>query len=282
MVRSFLATVNNIHAWSHACLDHLIQRSLQLRPSTLVSLGPGGSPREQFQGAEGHEGHRPQNTGPPSWVEEQRMVKAFWRLQFFLELRGAGARGLLDEAWPRQDLDILLTSIFGSFYEVFEFERQQLLTAYDFFVLATGRATTITASEVSLRDAADGLPIISKKEATTSSRPVLSCAEQPSFGFREDIFDQGPEHLDRTPMSYHFQDFMSSRDLQASPLLGVPFEPYRKFGFAIWDNRRMADLGFRAPKPGSMVKNRTFYYFRWRSILTEEELAQRQPSLDGP
>lgn len=45
-VRSFLATVDNIHTWSHACLDHLIRRSLELRPLTLVALGSGWTPLE--------------------------------------------------------------------------------------------------------------------------------------------------------------------------------------------------------------------------------------------
>ncbi|KAL0943116.1 uncharacterized protein CTRU02_201002 [Colletotrichum truncatum] len=272
VVRSFLATAENIHAWSHACLDHLIKRSMELRPSTLVRLGTGQSCQETFQRAESHDDHLPRHTGPPSWVEEQRMTKAFWRLQFFIELQRAGESGHLGAHWPGQDVDMLLTSTLGEFYEVFDFERQQILTAYDFFLTITSRPGTM---QISLRDNAHGLPTILQTEGTISNL-MGPCAEQPSFGFGEDTFHQGPEHLDTTPMSYHFQDIMSGHDPKGSPLMGIPFEPYRKFGFAIWDNKRMIDLGLRDPKSKSIFKNRTFYYFRWRSILTEEELALGQ------
>ncbi|KAK7983392.1 hypothetical protein PG989_010794 [Apiospora arundinis] len=285
VVRSFLATVDNTHTWSHACLDHLIRRSLELRPLTLVALGSGWTPLEQFQAAERQdEQYQPPSTGPPSWVEEQRMIKAFWRLQFFLELQSAGARGRLGEqenkdedldedlereGWSWQDLYILSSSI-GEFHELFGFEQQQLLTAYDFFLSVASQisAATSTSFEITRREDSYGLPIITK--TVTESSPAVSCAEQPSFGSREDTFHQGPEYLDREPTSYEFNDFMSNRDLRGSPLLGVPFEPYRKFGFAIWDDQRMADLGFRAPGPSSIFKNRRFYYFRWHSILPEE------------
>lgn len=211
------------------------------------------------------------------------MIKAFWRLQFFLELQSAGARGCLGgqenkdedldedlerEGWSWQDLYILSSSI-GEFHELFGFEQQQLLTAYNFFLSVTSQISTATSTsfEITRREDSYGLPIITK--TVTESSPAVSCAEQPSFGSREDTFHQGPEYLDREPASYEFYDFMSNRDLRGSPLLGIPFEPYRKFGFAIWDDQRMTDLGFRASGPSSVFKNRRFYYFRWHSILPE-------------
>ncbi|EFQ90673.1 hypothetical protein CFE70_008571 [Pyrenophora teres f. teres 0-1] len=71
VVRSLLATAENVHAWSHACLEHLIRKSMGLRPSTLIRNGAGRSRREEFENAESRKDYLPQDTGPPSWVEEQ-------------------------------------------------------------------------------------------------------------------------------------------------------------------------------------------------------------------
>jgi len=72
-----------------------------------------------------------------------------------------------------------------------------------------------------------------------------------------------------------------------SPLRYVEFRVFRRFGFAIWDLRRMAALGLLHIPDKAREEN--YYqreiakiapvsesdeYFRWRSILTEEELEQ--------
>jgi hypothetical protein len=115
-----------------------------------------------------------------------------------------------------------------------------------------------------------GLPTIRRIEGLI---PRYFCADPLSFDFGKDIFQQAPEYLGQTPMSYHFQDVMSRvhRDGEL-PLIGVPFQPYRKYGFAIWEDKRMADLGMRVPNGGSVFKNYISYCFRWWSILTKEDL----------
>ena len=75
--RSLLATAENVYAWSHACLEHLIRKSIELRPSTLIKPGAGRTYREMFENAERGDDYLPQYTGLPSWVEEQRMIKSF-------------------------------------------------------------------------------------------------------------------------------------------------------------------------------------------------------------
>jgi len=94
IVRSLLATAENVHVWSHACLQHMIRKSMELRPSTLVKNGTASTAtinsrigsmearigrinREEFENAESSKDYLPLNTGPTSWVEEQRMIKAF-------------------------------------------------------------------------------------------------------------------------------------------------------------------------------------------------------------
>lgn len=269
-VRYLLATAENVHAWSHACLDHMIRKTMEMRPSTLINEGTGRTSREIFETAERHSNdYVPQYTGPPSWVEEQRMIKAFWRLQFFLELQDAGNKGLLVAHWPRQDVDVLCKSSPDRFYDMFAFEQHQTMTASDFL-------NAVTSGTIDLAKAmygnVYGLPTICWVEGTV---PRCSCTEPPSFEHNMDTFRQGPEHLDRTPMSYQFQHNMSIQWLDGlPPLYDFPFHPWRKYGFAIWDDKRMADLGMRDRTHKPITRHYRSYSFRWFSILSEEELPQ--------
>jgi hypothetical protein len=277
-VRSLLATAENVHAWSYACLEHLIRISMQLRPSTLIETGRGRTTREQFENAESAKDYMPQYTGPPSWVEEQRMIKSFWRLQFFLELQSAGNEGRLGTHWLGQEIEALSKSSpdgfydacdEDAFYDAFDHGREQILTACDFLSAVTSGAITSVAA---ITNNANRLPTI---RWTTGTVPRCCCAEPPSFECNKDFFFQGPKNLDTTPMSYKFQCFMSICDQfeDSGPvLLAFPFQPWRKYGFAIWDCKRMADLGMRDPKGKSFLRNRVKYSFRWFSILTKEEL----------
>jgi hypothetical protein len=277
-VRSLLATAENVHAWSHACLEHLVRKSMQLRPSTLIETGPGRTYREKFENAESAKDYMPQYTGPPSWVEEQRVIRSFWRLQFFLELQSAGNEGRLGTHWLGQEIETLLKSSPDGFYDMcdsdgfynaLDFQREQILTACDFLGAVTSGAIT---SVEAVHNNANELPTIRWIEGTV---PRCCCAEPPPIDDKKDFFFQGRKNLDTTPMSYKFQYFMSMCDQleDSGPvLLAFPFQPWRKYGFAIWDDKRMADLGMRDPKGKSFLRNRMKYSFRWFSVLTKEDL----------
>jgi hypothetical protein len=268
-VRSLLASAANVHTWSHACLEQLIRKSMELRPSTLIKNGAGRTRREEFENAESRQDYLPQETGPPSWVEEQRMIRSFWQLQFFLELQGAAHKGRLDTNWPRQEVDVLSQSSADRFYDVLNYQREQILTALDFLGAVTSR--TITSVET-VHVNAYSLPTIRCIGGAVLRSP---CAEPLLFERNKDTFSQGSENLDQTPWAYRFYSTMSSADgwLDGAPLtLVYPFQTWRKCGFVIWDEKRMVDLGMRHPKNSSHSKNMFFSSFRWWSILTEEDL----------
>ena len=268
-VRSLLASAANVHAWSHTCLEHLIRKSMELRPSTLIKTGAGYIYPEKFEKAESRKDYLPQDTGPPSWVEEQRMIKSFWQLEFFLQLQGAGHKGRLGTNWPRQEVDVLSQSSADGFYDVLSYQREQILTACDFLGAVT--SGTITSVEA-VHDNAYNLPTIRWVEGAVSR---WSCAEPLSFERNKDTFSQGPENLDETTWAYRFYRAMSSKDgcLCGSVLtLVYPFQTWRKYGFAIWDDKRMVDLGMRHPRTASFISNSISYSFRWWSILKEEDM----------
>lgn len=268
-VRSLLTTAANVHNWSRACLEHLIRRTMQLRPSTLIKKGAGITRREQFENANSRKDYLPQDTGPPSWVEEQRMNRSFWQLQFFLELQGFGHKGHLGTIWPTQDIEVLLQSTTDCFYDVANPRREQILTAFDFVGAVT--SGIVHSVEVVHNDTYN-LPTVRWIEGAVSR---CFCAEPLFFERNKDTFSQGPENLIQTPWAYRFHQAMSSTDgWHDGYFLTIffPFQTWRKYGFAIWDDRRMVDLGMRHPRKASVISNSIPYSFRWWSILTEEDM----------
>jgi hypothetical protein len=255
-LRYFVSLGHKIHVLAHACIDHYIQESLTLRPSTLVEFPSDGSIEDRFEMAKGHS-YQPRNTGPPSWVEEQRAIKALWRIEFFSELNTARNTKLSN--WSKDDLEVFTTTSVTEFYTVEEFEVQQILTACEFVQLSWGKGRSLGSIQ---------LPAIATKDTFD-----LVCAPQLSFGFREDRFQQVQQYLDKAPMSWRFQRIMA-HDYKSSPLPGMPFDPYRQFGFALWDDERMTGLGFAEANRRAILKS-TDYYFTWYSVLTKEGRRQR-------
>lgn len=272
-VRSLLASAANVHAWSHACLEHLIRKSMELRPSTLIKKAPGYTRREEFENAESRKDYIPEDTGPPLWVEEQRMMLPFWQLQFFLELQGAGHKDSLHTSWPGQDVDVLSQSSADGFYDVSNCNREQILTACDFL----GAVTSGTIASVeAVHHKAYSLPTIPWVEGAVSKCRCAEALEKE----RNNPYKLSPgfEYVDYLgPWGYRFYCVMSSIDGWEDGYmltLVYPFQAWRKYGFAIWDDKRMIDLGMRHPTKPSVHKNAFFYSFRWWSLLTEEELRQ--------
>jgi hypothetical protein len=93
LLRRFVSLTHEIHVLAHSCIDHYIQRSLDMRPSSLIKHGASDIPpygrdwlKERYDRAESRP-YQPHSTGPPSWVEEQRAIKAMWRIHFFFEIK---------------------------------------------------------------------------------------------------------------------------------------------------------------------------------------------------
>jgi hypothetical protein len=56
----------------------------------------------------------------------------------------------------------------------------------------------------------------------------------------------------------------------------VPFEPYRKYGFAFWQAERMANLGFEDDQgPDFDESDALRRYFVWQSILRGVDVGSR-------
>ncbi|KAH8815740.1 hypothetical protein F5884DRAFT_191133 [Xylogone sp. PMI_703] len=252
----FLSIAHNIHVLAHACCDHYIKASLAISPSAFIKFNRyNGDVLAWYDEAEGCS-YEPRETGPPSWVEEQRVIKALWRIQFFFELNISRKAGTLD--WPEDDLKTLASTSVPSFYTIRDFEIEQILTVYEFIQDLIKREGY---TEDDYR-----LPVVPAKDSFN-----VKCAPtpRPLRNYREDKLHQSLVRLDAAPLSLGFW-WRMSRTHNYSPLKNIPFDPYRRLGFALWDQKRMTDLGFSEPD-GRALLNSEKYYYTWRSILTEEE-----------
>ena len=68
------------------------------------------------------------------------------------------------------------------------------------------------------------------------------------------------------------------RWLDGAPFTFVdyPFQTWRKYGFAIWDDKRMVDLGMRHPRKAALGSNSIPYSFRWWGMALERHAIDSQ------
>jgi hypothetical protein len=165
----------------------------------------------------------------------------------------------------------LASTSLSDFYEMHPFERkhekQQLLSVYEFMQSKLAEDIGVCFKKNRYQLPTTGI------ENTFN----ITCAPPTSFGPSEDHFQQDEGYLEKPPTSITFQ-LLKSGNPKYSPLPNMTFDPYRKFGFAIFDDRRMTDLGFSEPDGRSLFGAKRFQY-NWFSILTEEErnLSIRKP-----
>lgn len=125
---------HKIHVLAHMCIDYYIRESLTMRPSTIIEPPTHGwNIQNWFKTSKG-QAYQPRDTGPLSWIEEQRAIKSLWLIELFSELNTAQTTGLLN--WSKDELEILSNASLARFYIVRDFELQQILTVCEFLQIS--------------------------------------------------------------------------------------------------------------------------------------------------
>jgi len=109
ILRELLAISGQIQRLACICMMEMHERFLTYQPSHLLD------PHFKWDMTELKKdtpitfptGRRytPLDGGPFSWLEQQRVVRGFWCLQLFLDIKGAVNKGLLQ--WPAEDLLVI-------------------------------------------------------------------------------------------------------------------------------------------------------------------------------
>jgi hypothetical protein len=261
---SVLATASRIHDFTQSCLEYYLEklRRVQSRLRRLTGnyfafyTRPFGPYDLMVPGWRRLADSTPCETrymGAASWVEEQIVLRAFWRLQLLYDFKRAARNSRL-AAWSRSDTDRILNLRVDELFP-------------EFWPLLAPHHEIINVCEyLQASDENSSLPEI------LPERKV-----EVRIGPRDIVLDDGymGQRLSYVPRSLLVQGGVHIieaviRDDQ-SPIKGASFSLFRCYGFAFWDTPRLATLNLYSKHCSLAVFSH--YWYSWRSLLSAEELA---------
>lgn len=260
--------VTAYRVWWHAqgCLKYYMDRLMALKPSHLVdpTFQYGVNTKRPWH--ERPEGYHCSvyHTGHPSASEEYVIVRTLWRLQIQHELQNAAIQGRL--AWPKQDIDALFPVqadwLWG---DDDDDDGDEVMTIILDYLHATEQHW--------------GYDSIPDDDSTHQRRLPRAMYSLPiHWPEQEPIPPERQCSLETLTKYPHpgLQFWELLRRGPRSPLPYVPPQPFRRFGFAIWDLQRFCALGLLSPdeRIWNFAASRQGMYFAWRSILADNLLVQ--------
>jgi hypothetical protein len=285
VLRSILATDRRIMCLAIDCIKIHLGRFKVLRPQQLVdkrfcfktnlSTNPELGYVPAWESRPRGKKVTIRHSGPPSWVEEQRVIRALWRVQILTDLKKATARSLLN--WPKGDIDVvnsmdpvdLYIGYDSNTYFGYHPEIEEINTVIK-FVQERPRYSYSISSDDDSRKQLSPPPQEFNREWPA---PIPCDKDCP---FKEDR-----TALTSPTYGYFFyfcaQCCRLSRNVryvsnEYSPLKYISFDPFRRLGFAIWSTQRMSRYGLVRRRDNRISDD--FFYFTWLSILNESEIAE--------
>ncbi|KAK1675013.1 hypothetical protein BDP55DRAFT_553319, partial [Colletotrichum godetiae] len=266
-VRGILLTARRICCLTWACLEYYRSQWSSVTPAHLESPFRWGAGYEKpwRQNPRGTL-YQPQPIGPACWMEEQRVMRGFWRLQLLFEVNIALSEGRLD--WTLKDSQREITP--DVLFQGWTWQREEFLTVVDFVDYIQGGLILSSDSQC--------LPVPPKGYGSAEKwpDPVFPGVIDPRW-LREEISRLQPPswmfymaHIVRNPLS---------------PIRGVPFWPYRQLGVTIWEEDKLEALEILSYKPHaskarSGPTSTSDRIFTWRSLLSPELIAKLQMDME--
>ncbi|KAF2148517.1 hypothetical protein K461DRAFT_65259 [Myriangium duriaei CBS 260.36] len=280
-LRSILATIRSITFRTMTCLDSHLSRFRALKPRRAAD--PAWDPKD-VKVAQLHEvpsiPMTIEDVGAPTWLEEQRVMRAFWRVQFVQDLRRAVRTGIV--AWATGDLAELYSLSVPDIYDFPGIER-------DF-----NDASSEVYSRISSQELTD-LTLIHMAEEHLNQHPHMP---DPSWRRNGPDFVRPPEpppppevewgepaqvvtRTDQDLLSDHWSTgsarfaltFKSIRGSQTSAMV-----PYRRLGVPIWCKERLDGYGLVSiPMRGSglaeVIHDAAQNLLTWVTALGAEDVS---------
>lgn len=290
-LRSLLATYRRITCLVISCSKFYLDRFKPLRPSHLADEsfcfeGAYCGPDRRYVGSwQQRPAERPfpvRDIGPPTWVEEQHLLRTFWRVQLFHELKAAAKASLL--SWPDADLERLDRMDVLDFYDVppvvgwraddhpEDGPRQNLVhdTTAEPGVNCPTLENQLLWSVIEYT--------MENKQAIAAPDFLRTSRDWPDPVRGEKDCDTLRDHLSMTYWFYYQVREGEGRHMvedDCSPLQHVSFKPFRNLGFAIWSKERMFSYGLLR---GTSYDEDRFpldsVFLAWRSVLGKDDIAQ--------
>lgn len=253
-IRGVLLLARRIACLAQSCTELYRERCKALSPAHLRKP-PTFAKFETFWNREYDEQpYTPRDMGPTTWIEEQRAMCGFWRVQLLCELKRAAADDRT--GWSAEENQQILGMIPEDQFADWRLTREEYLTVVDFL---RGRPVDAAGPPGTAE------PLLSLPSPRRGSAwPVSSEAPPNEAPYTWAAMLSGPARGSTFWVALH--------TFLASPIRGVDFWPYRRLGFALWDQEKLITLELcfsksspaRAPGSPSRITNQ---FFAWRSIL---------------
>jgi len=269
LLRKGVHLAHRVHVLAHLCLERCLQRCRAL----------------------GKVDGLPPWIEPPSWIEEQRAIIAFWRVQYFYELKIGRLKGRLN--WGVGGLSALQSSTIEG--EFSGFLRERVMTAADFIDEIRAEEGISNLGPPSSLASSFRLPDLGDREVVDPSwrcgvadwrmnlmEPVLSrpCTRSQAVQEPMTLWLNPPwtrrstAELEAEPMAWiRLRSFDDLPRTETPQLRRLPFQPYRKFGLFFWGEEKINKLGLWPNRYNTEVNKGRDYFPRWLSLLTPDELA---------
>ncbi|KAK1589892.1 uncharacterized protein LY79DRAFT_556023 [Colletotrichum navitas] len=271
-VRKLLLIARRIACLTSLCIASYRERCLSITPSHRTERGGSSCGMTSKPWEERSDGipYRPRDVGPPTWIEEQRVMRGLWRLQVFHELKTASSEDRT--RWSERDKREAADMTPEDFFDVWGPQLEELLTVVDF----VREYTTKPEERFALQDCDMRLPDPPTGNGSAPSWPVL-CQAPPT-----DAWPGWTRRLNTPPTAWAFFGHLHTNP--RSPIRGVEFWPFRKLGLAIWGREKLAKLELTNPAGVAASKgplgSREDLEFTWRSLLPDDYLVRLEQRLE--
>ena len=254
-----------IHQVAHACFHDMVSKCLNLRPQ--IPKGPRStwslSPRPSGQVV------IPEDLGPPSWLEEHRLIRAIWCIILYIEIRNM-------LIWQNSFLTI-------DEYDLQQFRVVQPAQFYRTIVQLDDSKSYVTETVFDwISDKAMSLvdveTLLGGLNSTMPERLETCCPE-----LRSRIEGDESDYYDHSPAMQAPGWVIAKRigTLPGSRLNRVEIFPhFRPLGLAIWDSCRLIAFGLMVTEHekkynyGLLNVIRCDHEFIWASILSNEQMVE--------
>ncbi|KAJ4390860.1 hypothetical protein N0V93_004459 [Gnomoniopsis smithogilvyi] len=292
LLREILAIAATIDQLASLCLATFMRRCLALRPSHPIDrTGPKPSgfmgPQPEYFARPGYT-YIPHSSGPPTWLETQRVLRAFWTVQLYLDLCWGVTVGRLTFT---EDSDEGLREL--KFSEM-EISRGRPLLSGERAVkavvkwlceelgwrLPVCKAEDLEQDEKNMRV---HLPYIPKQETEQAfdwdnegKGWFPGCEDE--FVFQHDKLHE--QSLSEAPGEFFLETKIGSLR-RFSPVFNISESPiFQDMGIAFWDSRRLMGLELLGPHEEDGFApcrgNTTKYYSMWELMYTWISIANAQ------
>lgn len=268
-LRRILVLSCHVQHLAHQCLRVMNSRCMKMNmlhlesPNTDVVLNAnpfmcGNFPRDNTHiTSQKGKVYYPADSGPPSWVEQQRTYRALWLLQLFHELQAAAQESRLE--WSDEEI-----------YAILNIDPVRFWSPLERFVLEQFRTVKECLDDLYPDSLPSKLPryrgsINYHWPNQVPSEPD-NAGRSPCGDSPDDLQVCSAGHIIATNCLLSYARVISTKEM--------PYHPFRYYGTAIWDRRRLVALGLdsivtHAPTNKFTRLSNTIY--TWGSLLTKKD-----------